>query len=167
MPEVVEGRIQDFTGGGEIKLASQATLALTQNQRPGVRTFKRVMLGEPSVWPQLVEAYAQNRPPGSVREGGPTRVEVLDWLQVIGQNETGRDRAARIERAMASTPRPQPNRGPLSDPVAWAIESQLDSGDANAALARIAMMERDRGSNPCVVYLRSRASLRASSTGSV
>jgi hypothetical protein len=136
-----------------------STLALTQNQRPGVRTFKRVSFGEPGRWPELVAAYAENRPPGSVREGGPTRVEVLDWLQVLGQSDGGRERAARIERAIASTPRPQPDRGPLSDPVAWAIESQLDSGDANAALARIDMMERDRGSNPCVVYLRSRASL--------
>lgn len=136
-----------------------STLVLTQNQRPGVRTFKRVTFGEPSTWPQLVEAYAQNHAAGSVREAGPTRVEVLDWLQVIAQSESGRERAARIERAIASTPRPQPNRGPLSDPVAWSIEAQLDAGEASAALARIDVMERDRGSNPCVVYLRSRASL--------
>ncbi len=136
-----------------------STLALTQNQRPGVRTFKRATFGEPSKWPQLITAYAQNRPPLSVREGGPTRVEVLDWLQLISNSEAGRERAARIERAIASTPRPQPARGPLSDPVAWSIEAQLDAGEASAALARIDMMEHDRGSNPCVVYLRSRASL--------
>jgi len=138
-----------------------STLSLTQNQRPGVRTFRRVAFGEPNKWPSLIAAFAENRPASSVREAGPTRVEVLDWLhaRVESASDAARERAERIERAIASTPRPPPNRGPLSDPIAWSIEAQLDAGEARAALARIDMMERDRGSNPCVVYLRSRASL--------
>ncbi len=137
-----------------------ATLALTQNQRPGVRTLRRVTFGEPAKWPALVMAFAENRPASSVREAGPTRVEVLDWLSArVGTHDSARARAERIERALSSTPRPPPARGPLSDPVAWSIEAQLDAGEASAALARIDVMERERGSNPCVVYLRSRASL--------
>jgi hypothetical protein len=138
-----------------------STLALTQNQRPGVRTLKRVSFGDASSWPERVEAFGENRGAVSARDGGPTRVEVLDWLQAIAERATGsaRRRADRIERAIATTPRPPPQRGPLSDPVAWSIEAQLDAGEASAALARIDMMERDRGSNPCVMYLRARASL--------
>lgn len=138
-----------------------STLSLTQNQRPNVRTYKRVMFGDPERWPELVAAFAENRPASSAREGGPTRVEVLDWLHARTESalEPARERATRIERSIAATPRPPPNRGPLSDPVAWSIEAQLDAGEARAALTRIDAMERDRGSNPCVVYLRSRASL--------
>ena len=138
-----------------------STLCLTQNQRPGVRTFKRVSFGEASKWPQLVSAFAETAPSSLLREAGPTRIEVLDWLRARSERAlpSGVERAGRIERAVASTDRRPPSRGPLSDPVAWSIESQLDAGEATAALARIDAMERDRGSNPCVVYLRSRASL--------
>ena len=138
-----------------------STLALTQNQRPGVRTLKRVTFGDAEGWPSRMKAFGEDRGAASAREGGPTRVEVLDWLQAIAERGvmSAKARADRIERAIATTPRPPPNRGPLSDPVAWSIEAQLDAGEASAALARIDMMERDRGSNPCVMYLRARASL--------
>ena len=138
-----------------------STLALTQNQRPGVRTLKRVSFGDASEWPARIMAFGEDRGAASTREGGPTRVEVLDWLQAIAERgvATARARADRIEHAIATTPRPPPPRGPLSDPVAWSIEAQLDAGEASAALSRIDMMERDRGSNPCVMYLRARASL--------
>jgi hypothetical protein len=153
-----------------------ATLALTQNQRPGARTYKRVTFGDAASWPSRLAELGAGRTPPSVREAGPTRVEVLDWLSARAQSSlsVARERAERIERAIATTPqagvakpvpaptlssRVPPSRGPLSDPVAWSIEAQLDAGEANAALARIDMMERDRGSSPCVVYLRSRASL--------
>lgn len=138
-----------------------STLALTQNQRPGVRTLKRVSFGDADDWPAKIKAFGEDRGAVSAREGGPTRVEVLDWLQAIAERGvmSAKARADRIERAIATTPRPPPNRGPLSDPVAWSIEAQLDAGEASAALARIDMMERDRGSNPCVMYLRARASL--------
>lgn len=149
-----------------------STLVLTQNQRPGVRTYKRIAFGDVGKWPEKLASMGSGT--SSSREAGPTRVEVLDWLSARAASGQGgaRERAQRIERAIAtSTPatgmpaivpslsRPPPARGPLSDPVAWAIEAQLDAGEANAALARIDMMERDRGSSPCVVYLRSRASL--------
>jgi hypothetical protein len=138
-----------------------STLCLTQNQRPGVRTYRRVTFGDVTKWPRLVAAFAETPPATGPREAGPTRVEVLDWLQARSGSAltSARDRAMRIERSIATTPRPPPSRGPLSDPVAWSIESQLDAGEVGAALARIDAMERDRGSNPCVVYLRSRASL--------
>ncbi len=138
-----------------------STLALTQNQRPGVRTLKRVSFGDAGDWPSRIRSFGEDGGVASAREGGPTRVEVLDWLQAIAERGvmTAKARADRIERAIATSPRPPPNRGPLSDPVAWSIEAQLDAGEASAALARIDMMERDRGSNPCVMYLRARASL--------
>lgn len=149
-----------------------ATLSLTKNQRPGVRTYRRVTFGDPERWPSLLGEIGSRRAASSTREAGPTRVEVLDWLSARTQNalSSARERIERIERAIAATPgggiarsssssRVPPARGPLSDPVAWSIEAQLDAGEANAALARIDTMERDRGSVPCVVYLRSRASL--------
>ena len=154
-----------------------STIAVTQGQRPGVRTYRRVTFGDVGRWPERLMMVAGAGAAGAQREAGPTRVEVLDWLSARAGSAlpTARERAQRIERAMAtSTPasgmpvargssptvsRPPPERGPLSDPVAWAIESQLDAGEADAALARIDLMERDRGSSPCVVYLRSRASL--------
>ncbi len=146
-----------------------ATLCLTQSQRPGVRTFRRVTLGDVAKWPLLLAEAGATRAAPSMREAGPTRVEVLDWLSARKQNalSSARERAERIERSLATTPQPPPrlssrvppSRGPLSDPVAWSIEAQLDAGEANAALARIDMMERAGGSSPCVVYLRSRASL--------
>ncbi len=138
-----------------------ATLSLTQNQRPGVRTFKRITFHDAEQWPEKIASFASDHTPASLREGGPTRVEVLDWIsaKIESGNAQARERMARIERAIAATPRPPPKRGPLSDPIAWSIEAQLDAGEASAALARIDMMERSSGSNPCVVYLRSRASL--------
>jgi hypothetical protein len=153
-----------------------ATLSLTQNQRPGVRTFKRLTFPDPGRWAERFAAIGESLSPMSAREAGPTRVEVLDWLsaRAPGAASAALERAERIARATGAAPggrrasaasvpsarpRQSPRRGPLSDPVAWSIEAQLDAGELDLAAARIDMMERDRGSIPCVVYLRSRASL--------
>lgn len=67
------------------------------------------------------------------------------------------DDAALTPRTVTSPPR----RGPLSDPVAWSIETQLSAGDVHAAVERISALERSHGRTPSVVYLRSRASFLA------
>ncbi|CAN5397682.1 hypothetical protein BH09MYX1_BH09MYX1_27920 [soil metagenome] len=69
------------------------------------------------------------------------------------------DDAAMTPRTVTAPPR----RGPLSDPVAWSIETQLSAGDVRAAVERISALERAHGRTPSVVYLRSRASLLARS----
>ncbi|HEX7600891.1 MAG TPA: hypothetical protein VF316_04770, partial [Polyangiaceae bacterium] len=61
-----------------------------------------------------------------------------------------------VRATQASSP---PRHGPLSDPVAWSIESQLSAGDLEGAVARISDLERRQGATPSVTYLRSRASL--------
>lgn len=67
------------------------------------------------------------------------------------------DEAAMTPRMVTAPPR----RGPLSDPVAWSIETQLSAGDVRAAVERISALERSLGRTPSVVYLRSRASFLA------
>ena len=138
-----------------------STIALTRTQRPNVRTYRRVTFPDVEHWPERLRQFAEHLTPASVREAGPTRVEMLDWLHARAEGATpgARERMAGIEQAIAGSPRPPPPKGPLSDPVAWSIEAQLDAGDVQAAVRRIDAMERDRGAIDSVVYLRSRASL--------
>lgn len=160
------------------------TLPFTRSQRPGIRTLKRIHLTVAARLPELFQKLAQ-RPPAALREAGPTRVEVLDLLRSRHGNATpeAQARLGRIEHAL-STPSPvvpapapapvsvpaasgparvqassPPRHGPLSDPVAWSIESQLSAGDLEGAMARISDLERRQGATPSVTYLRSRASL--------
>jgi len=150
--------LEDLPSDAEVVLT---TLALTRTQRPGVRTYRRVTFRDAEHWPMRLLQFAEHVAPGTLREGGPTRVEMLDWLgaRSARATESARERAARIEQAIAGSPRPPPPKGPLSDPVAWSIEAQLDAGDAQGAIRRIDGLEREHGSIPSVVYLRSRASL--------
>lgn len=67
------------------------------------------------------------------------------------------DDAALTPRTVTAPPR----RGPLSDPAAWAIETQLSAGNLRSAVERIHALERAQGRTPSVVYLRSRASFLA------
>lgn len=169
--------LHDVPENAEVNLA---TLPFTRNQRPGIRTLKRVNLAVAARLPELFAKLAQ-RPTVAQREAGPTRVEVLDLLRSRHGHATreAQARLARIEHALStpspvvpatvSTPAPAakaptqasspPRHGPLSDPVAWSIESQLSSGDLEGAMGRISDLERRHGATPSVTYLRSRASL--------
>ncbi len=140
------------------------TLPFTRHQKVGVRTFKRVALGDPLAWIAALQRFGE-RPPASVkagvREAGPTRVEVLDLLRrrSVSAGDSTLDRFSRVERAMSAVSRPPPERGPLSDPAAWSVEALLDAGDATGALAQLSEMERESGPIASVVYLKSRAAL--------
>lgn len=111
-----------------------STLSLTQNQRPGVRTHRRVVFGEAERWPELITAFAENRPASSVREGGPTRVEVLDWLHARTESalEPARERATRIERSIAALPQSPPIAARC--PTRWRGQSRPSSMQAKRAL---------------------------------
>ena len=172
--------LHDVPENAEVNLS---TLPFTRGQRPGIRTLKRVNLAVAARLPELFQKLAQ-RAAASQREAGPTRVEVLDLLRSRHAHATpeAQARLGRIEHAL-STPSPvvpapvapvpppvasanapaqtstPPRHGPLSDPVAWSIESQLSAGDLEGAVSRISELERKQGATPSVTYLRSRASL--------
>ncbi len=142
-----------------------ATLSITRDQRSGFRSHKRVSLADVDVWAQRIAQLAASSSGGTLHESGPNRVEILDEIGASFSMANGgaQDRLAAIERA-TSVSRPPPVRGPLSDPAAWSIESQINAGDLTGAMDRISAMEhRAPGEVPSLVYLRSRTSLLTAS----
>ena len=68
-----------------------------------------------------------------------------------------RDHLLGIERGLAR--RDPPAEGPLADPELWAIEAQLDDGDAIGVLDRLYTLEQVRGREPGTTYLRAKTAL--------
>lgn len=146
------------------------TSPYTETRRPGERTYHRVDASSALALPKRLQALA-SRPTAKAkeRETGPSRVEILDVIRerkAVARTDV-REHLAKLERATA-TPAPQqgpgrapPTQGPLSDPVMWAIESQLSEGDVSGALRSLNAVEKKHGSSPPVQYLKSRASLLA------
>jgi hypothetical protein len=93
-------------------------------------------------------------------DDGPSRIELLAAMRARERrvDDRAKARIRAIERAAVPS-RPAPREGPLSDPVAWAIEEQISRGAIEDAEARIAELEKRSGVSPSVVYLRSRAAL--------
>ncbi len=138
------------------------TLGVTRPKPAGFRSHRRVSLsGE--TWAERIALLASRFAGGTLHESGPSRVEILDELgaSFALANDAGRARLAMIERATAVSRTP-PARGPLSDPAAWSIESQINAGDVTGAMNRISAMEQTHPvETPSLVYLRSRTALLA------
>lgn len=137
-----------------------STLPLAEQQRPGFRSYRRVSLAGVEMLPERLAELAERAPGELLHDTGPSRVEVLDEIghSHAISTDAAKARLSEIERATGML-RPPPQRGPMSDPVAWSIEAQITSGDLVGAMARIDAVERSRGMQPSLVYLRSRASL--------
>ncbi len=100
--------------------------------------------------PSTANVVATPLPPSTGRRMTPVGVRLPPFGEIA-------EDAAMTPRTVTAPPR----RGPLSDPAAWAIETQLKAGDVRAAVERIHALERAQGRTPSVVYLRSRASFLA------
>jgi energy-converting hydrogenase Eha subunit A len=146
------------------------TTDYTAGRRPGERTYRRVSLATVGAMPDAIRALANRQPARSLREGGPSRAELLENVRArlsSGVLESSRVALEAIERALSVRDRPQ--RGPLADPDLWALELLLADGrgDGNAsdklnakvAIEKIDALERARGRQPGTTYLRARAAL--------
>ena len=147
-----------------------ATTDYTAGRRPGERTYRRVSLATVGSMPDAIRALADRPATRSLREGGPSRAELLENVRArlsSGVVESSRVALEAIERALSVRDRPQ--RGPLADPDLWALELLLADGDgsggadekanAKAAIEKIDALERSRGRQPGTTYLRARAAL--------
>jgi hypothetical protein len=137
-----------------------ATTDYTAGRRPGERTYRRVSLASVAAIPGALRALADRQAPRSLREVGPTRVELLESIRArisAGVLDSSRIALDAIERALSL--RDRPNRGPLADQELWALELQLADGDPTGVIEKIDAIERARGRQPGTIYLRARAAL--------
>ncbi len=139
------------------------TLAVTRVKPAGFRSLRRISMSAMETWAERIALLASRFSGGTLHESGPSRVEILDELgaSFALANAAARERLAMLERATAVSRTP-PTRGPLSDPAAWSIESQISAGDVTGAMNRISAMEQTHPvETPSLVYLRSRTALLA------
>ena len=135
-----------------------STTDYTGGRRPGERTYRRVSLATVGLLPDAVRALADRPPSRPLRDGGPSRAELLESVRArlaAGVLESSRTALESIERALSIRDRPQ--RGPLSDPDLWALELQLADANTEAVMEKIDALERSRGRQPATAYLRARA----------
>jgi hypothetical protein len=138
-----------------------STTEYTAGRRPGERTHRRISLATAGELPDAIRALAdRHQVTRAVRETGPSRAELLENVRLrlaAGVLESSRAALEAIERALSVRDRPQ--RGPLSDPDLWALELQLADGDASGVVEKIDFLEKSRGRQPGMAYLRGRAAL--------
>ncbi len=110
--------------------------------------------------PDAIRALAARQIPRPLREGGPSRAELLENVRArlaAGVLDSSRVSLDAIERALSVRDRPQ--RGPLADPDLWALELKLADGETEGIVEKIDALERSRGRQPATAYLRARAAL--------
>jgi hypothetical protein len=127
------------------------------SRRPGERTLRRVDLSGARA---LVDAIRELHPSRTREtfEGGPSRGEVIAWIQQRAQRSpTPHRRFASMQAALAV--REPPARGPLSETALWNLESKLARGEVTGVLEQIDELEKRRGRAPGTTYLRARLAL--------
>jgi hypothetical protein len=136
-----------------------STEAWTKQRKPGERTHRRPNLGALRDLRMSLVDLAGLAPKPEIREQLP-RADVLAFLRARAESATdddGRALYSSLERGV--NVREVPERGPLSDPALWEIETRLDAESYDTVLEAIEDAERSRGRTPGTTYLRARASL--------
>jgi hypothetical protein len=136
-----------------------STDACTKNAMQGTRTFKRVSFADVAALRRAVLELTARAPRPVIWDALP-RSEVIAFLRervdtAITQEE--RNVFASLEGAVFL--RELPDRGPLSEPDLWALETRLDRGEVEGILDAIDRAEQNHGRSPGTSYLRARASL--------
>ncbi len=136
-----------------------STEAWTKQRKPGERTHRRPNASALTSLRTMLADLAGLGPKPDVREQLP-RADVIAFVRARAEaagDDDARALYASLERAIAV--RDIPERGPLSDPTLWAIETRLDAEAYELILEAIEEAERVRGRTPGTTYLRARASL--------
>lgn len=136
-----------------------STEAWTKQRKPGERTHRRPNVSALRDIRTMLSDLAGLAPKPVVREALP-RADVIAFVRAradAAPDDDARALYASLERAI--TVREQPERGPLADPVLWAIETRLDAEAYELILEEIEGAERSYGRTPGTTYLRARASL--------
>ena len=136
-----------------------STEAWTKQRKPGERTHRRPNASALPNIRTILADLAGLGPKPDVREQLP-RADVIAFVRARAEaagDDDARALYASLERAIAV--RDIPERGPLSDPTLWAIETRLDAEAYELILESIEEAERVCGRTPGTTYLRARASL--------
>lgn len=136
-----------------------STESWTKQRKPGERTHRRPNVSALPNIRTLLADLAGLGPKPDIREQLP-RADVIAFVRARAEaagDDDARALYASLERAVAV--RDIPERGPLSDPTLWAIETRLDAETYELILESIEEAERVRGRTPGTTYLRARAAL--------
>lgn len=143
---------------------SDATVILstegwTKQSKPGHRTYRRPNVATLRELEEAIADLVRVDPKPLVTEQLP-RADVIAFVRSRIDGATDDDTRAlytSLERFVSV--REKPERGPLSDPELWSVETTLDSGLYDNVLAVLDRIEEQRGRTPGTTYLRARASL--------
>ena len=139
----------------EVELITRELMA---SKPQGHRSYKRVLVDSPIDLLAKLRALAQM--PAVSRAVPLTEAELADILRARAAslpNEA--DRARFLELAeSAGTARP-PEKGPLSDPALWAIETKLNQRVLDGVQEELDAFEKLKGRVPGTTYLRARLAL--------
>jgi hypothetical protein len=146
------------------------TSELSRLRRPGERTFRRVVLGEPGALLDALAALKPKRPraPESAPDKGLSRRQVVAWLRERARQVPAAHERMRSAEVVLST-RDAPARGPLAETALWNVEAKLARGETTGALELVDAIEQRRGRVPGTIYLRARVALmtRSEDAGAV
>jgi hypothetical protein len=135
------------------------TEAWTKQRKPGERTHKRPALSAVKDLASAITDLARRGPQPEIA-GVLPRADVVAFIRARSESapdDDARALYAGLERAVSV--RDMPDKGPLSEPELWAIETKLDTGVLDGVLDAVEAAERTRGRTPGTTYLRARASL--------
>lgn len=136
-----------------------STDSWTRNRKPGERTHRRPQLGSPRKIASALGDLARLEPRPDIKDQ-LARADVLAFLRARADASPDEDaRALYQSLEHAISVRDRPDRGPLSDPGLWAIETRIDSGQLDGIMVAVEDVERTRGRTPGTTYVRARASL--------
>lgn len=153
--------IREVTAADPIRLITRDLMA---RARSGQRSFRRGMVppGAAALPAKLRAFAAQVRDSETQsrvdRADGPSAVDLLDSVRdrmVLTPDAESQDRLCAIERAI--TLRGGAPRGLLAVPELAAIDAQLSEGKTEGVSQQLDALERTRGKQPALSYLRLRA----------
>ncbi|AKV03457.1 Basic proline-rich protein precursor [Labilithrix luteola] len=143
---------------------SEATVILstegwTKQSKPGQRTYKRPNVATLRDLERAISELVRFDPKPLIVENLP-RADVIAFIRSRIDGAPDDDTRAlytSLERSVSVRERPE--RGPLSDPELWSVETALDAGAYDNVVAVLDRIEEERGRTPGTTYLRARASL--------
>ncbi len=137
------------------------TLDLTRAKRMGERTYQRAELDAAAQIAEALRVLGETSPDSPAeREAGPTRLELVSAMTERLKWCTAESAQTRLTQILAAAAaREQPSRGPLAEPVLWALERQLSEGSTGGVVEQVDALEKTRGRTPATTYLRARAML--------
>jgi hypothetical protein len=140
-----------------------STAAFTRNIRPGERTYREVSLDMAPAIPDALRRLQpdRSRPPLRAERDLLLRKALLARIRERDASDASPRLRAHLDALAGALAVDDAPPGPLADPVLWAIDQQLASGDARGVGERLNAIEAARGPSTAVRYLRARAALIA------